>query len=75
VWLVKNRAIGDTTRNYQLVDRTGHLVREASHPGLGRVLALGDGLALVGEPFANGVRLLLFRVPPSGFAVSEPGRT
>jgi hypothetical protein len=65
VWLVKSRAIGDTTRNYQIVDRSGRLVRLAHHPGLGRILVLGDGLALVGEPFQNGVRLLLYRIPAS----------
>lgn len=63
VWLVKNRAIGDTLRSYQIVDRTGHLVAEATHPGLGRILALGGGYAVVGEPFAGGVRLLLFQIP------------
>jgi hypothetical protein len=63
VWLVKNRAIGDTIRDYQVIDRAGRLVIEASHAGLGRILAMGGGYALVGEPFAAGVRLLLFRLP------------
>jgi hypothetical protein len=63
VWLVKNRAIGDTLRSYQIVDRSGRLVAEATHPGLGRILALGGGYAVVGEPFAGGVRLLLFQIP------------
>jgi hypothetical protein len=63
VWLVKSRAIGDTVRNYQLVDPSGRLVRTAAHAGFGRVLALGDSLALVGESFEGGVRLLLFRLP------------
>ncbi len=63
VWLVKNRAIGDTLRNYQLIDKSGHLVRTASHPGLGRILALGDGIAVVGEPFEGGIRLLDLRPP------------
>lgn len=63
VWLVSNRAIGDTVRNYQVIDRGGHLQAVASHPGLGRILGLGGGYALVGEPFADGVRLLLFRLP------------
>lgn len=65
VWLVKNRAIGDTLRNYQLIGRDGRLVRQAAHPGFGRILALGDSLALVGEPFEGGVRLLEFRRPPA----------
>jgi len=63
VWLVTSRAVGDTLRDYQIVDRHGHLRAEAAHPGLGRTLGLGGGYALVGEPFARGVRLLLFRVP------------
>ncbi len=63
VWLIKNRAIGDTLRSYQIVDAAGRLAAEATHPGLGRILALGGGYAVVGEPFAGGVRLLLFRIP------------
>jgi hypothetical protein len=63
VWLVKNRAIGDSLRTYQLIDRTGRLVRTATHPGFGRILAIGEGIALVGEPFAGGVRLLGLQVP------------
>jgi hypothetical protein len=62
VWLVRSRAVGDTLREYHVVDRRGRLVRMWSHPGLGRILALGGGYALVGEPFAEGVRLLAFRV-------------
>lgn len=66
VWLTKNRAVGDTIREYQIIDREGRLVGTAHHPGLGRLLALGGGYALVGEPFAGGVRLLLFQLeaPP-----------
>ncbi len=67
VWLVKSRAVGDTLREYQIVDRRGKLRRLVNHPGLGRILAIGGGYALVGEPFADGVRLLLFRIPtPAG---------
>jgi hypothetical protein len=62
VWLVRSRAIGDTLREYHVVDRRGRLVSTSSHPGLGRILALGGGYALVGESFAEGVRLLAFRV-------------
>jgi hypothetical protein len=63
IWLVKNRAIGDTLRTYQWINRDGHLVGTASHPGFGRILAVGEGVALVGEPFEGGVRLLDFRIP------------
>jgi hypothetical protein len=72
VWLVKSRAIGDTVRSYQLVDAAGRLVGEASHPGLGRILAMGGGYALVGEPIAAGVRLRLFRVPAAAAADTQP---
>jgi len=68
VWLVKSRAVGDTLRYYQVVDREGRLAREYHHPGLGRVLALGGGEALVAEPFAEGVRLLRFQLPPDSAA-------
>ncbi|MEO8139732.1 MAG: hypothetical protein ABI742_08805 [Gemmatimonadota bacterium] len=63
VWLVKNRAIGDTIRSYQVVNHAGQLVQSVTHRGLGHIIALGGGYALVGEPFAGGIRLLLFRVP------------
>lgn len=62
-WLMKSRSVGDTIRNYQLVDQQGQLFAEARHAGLGRLLALSDSLALVGEHFEGGTRLLLFRLP------------
>jgi hypothetical protein len=61
VWLVKNRAIGDSVRSYQVVNHRGQLVQSVTHRGLGRIIALGGGYALVGEPFEGGMRLLLFR--------------
>jgi hypothetical protein len=63
LWLVKSRAVGDSLRTYQVIDARGTLVSEVSHPGHGRILALGDGYALVGEPFAGGMRLLRYRLP------------
>lgn len=68
VWLVKNRAIGDTLRHYQLINREGRLAGTAAHPGFGRILALGEDVALVGEPFEGGVRLLDFRKPAPAMA-------
>lgn len=64
VWLVKSRAIGDSIRDYQVVDSTGRLTAAVHHEGLGRIIALTDSLAIVGEPFEEGIRLLLFRIPP-----------
>lgn len=73
VWLVKNRAIGDTVRNYQLINHDGALERQAAHPGLGKILAIGDSLVLVGEPFEGGVRLLEFRRPAPATPRVPPG--
>lgn len=73
VWLVKNRAIGDTLRHYQLIDRKGHLIRTADHAGFGRILAVGEGVAVVGESFEGGVRLLNYRMPaPAAAAGTTP---
>jgi hypothetical protein len=63
VWLVKSRAIGDSVRTYQVIDSTGRLVAGMSHDGLGRILAVTDSFAIVGEPFEAGTRLLLYRIP------------
>ncbi len=65
-WLTKSRAVGDTTRFYQVVGADGRLVAELSHPGLGRVVAVGGGLALVAETIEAGVRLIVYRVPEPG---------
>ena len=62
-WMMKSRSVGDTIRSYQLIDQQGHLVATARHAGLGRLLALSDSLALIGEHFEGGTRLLLFRLP------------
>jgi hypothetical protein len=63
VWLVKSRAVGDTIRDYQVVDRSGHLSRLVRHRGLGQVVAVGGGDALVAEHYEGGVRLLRFHIP------------
>jgi hypothetical protein len=63
VWLVKSRAVGDSIRSNQVVDRSGVLAREIRHPGLGRMLGVGGGHALVAEQFEGGVRLLQFALP------------
>jgi hypothetical protein len=63
VWLVKSRAVGDTIRQYQIVNRAGRLAATVRHRGLGQAVALGGGMALVEEHYRDGVRLLLFRLP------------
>ena len=64
VWLEKSRAIGDSVRSYHVVDRTGRLSRVLRHPGLGHVIAVSASVAIVAEPFENGVRLLRYQIPP-----------
>ena len=54
--------MGDSIRFYQVVDSTGTLIAELSHPGLGRVVAIGGAHALVAETIEKGVRLLLYRL-------------
>lgn len=63
VWLVKSRSVGDSVRHYQVIDHAGRVAALPMHPGIGRVLAVGDSVALVGETIAEGVRLLLYRLP------------
>jgi hypothetical protein len=63
VWLEKSRAIGDTARSYQVVDRSGRLIRVLRHPGAGHLIGLSARAALIAEPYQDGVRLLLYRVP------------
>ncbi|MBK6423162.1 MAG: hypothetical protein IPF77_13305 [Gemmatimonadetes bacterium] len=73
LWLTKSRAIGDSLRYYQVVDRTGALVREVTHRGLGHVLAISPTDLLVAEPIEHGVRLLRFRLnPPAPAGAATP---
>ena len=63
VWLEKSRAPADSARRYHVVDRRGRLVREIRLPGHGRVIALGQGTALVAEPSPNGTRFVTTKLP------------
>jgi hypothetical protein len=63
VWLEKSRAPADSSRRYHVVGRNGKLLEEVRLKGQGRILALGSGQALVGEPTSQGVRLLAVRLP------------
>jgi hypothetical protein len=63
VWLEKSRAPADSARKYHVVDRRGRLIREVRLPGRGRVIALGQGTALVAEPGPNGTRFVTATIP------------
>jgi hypothetical protein len=65
VWLEKSRAPTDSSRRYHEVDREGHLLRELSVPGQGRIVALTDSSALVAERASDGIRFVRFPIPPS----------
>jgi hypothetical protein len=59
VWLEKSRAPADSARSYHVVDRRGRLLRQVRLPGRGRVIALGQGTALVAEPGPEGTRFVM----------------
>lgn len=54
VWLEKSRAIGDSTRRYHVIDREQGFLGELHLRGLGRILAVGEGEALVAEIVPEG---------------------
>jgi len=66
VWLEKSRAPADSTRQYHLVGREGHLTRQIRVLGSGRIVAVGPAAALVAERGPGGARLLTFSVPITG---------
>jgi hypothetical protein len=65
VWLEKSRAPMDSSRRYHEVDRQGHLIREVRLPGQGRIVAVGDNVALVAERVRDGTRFIRFPIPPT----------
>jgi hypothetical protein len=67
VWLEKSRPATDSVRFYHVVDRQGKLRVVVMLPSRqGRIIALGDTLALVAEQYRDGVRLMEARVPGGG---------
>jgi hypothetical protein len=75
VWLEKSRAPADSSRRYHVVNRAGQLVEEVRIQGQGRILALADSTALVGEPTADGTRLIGIVLPRrTGASSSAPSR-
>jgi hypothetical protein len=64
VWLEKSRSALDSVRTYQVADQSGELTHLVILPSRqGRVIALGDTLALVAEQYKEGVRLMQVRIP------------
>lgn len=65
VWLEKSRPARDTlAQRYQVVDRGGRLLHVTLLPGrTGKVIALGDRLALIAEQYREGVRLMQAPIP------------
>lgn len=64
VWLEKSRPVVDSTRSYHQVNRQGALARVLVLPSRqGRIIAVGDTLALVAEQWREGVRLMQVRIP------------
>lgn len=59
VWLEKSRALSDTVRRYQVIDRRGRLLREVHLPGPGRILATSPTEALVVERGDSGIRVMV----------------
>lgn len=66
IWLEKSRPATDSTRRVHVVDETGDLARKLVVPSNGRVIGVADGVLLVAEQWAEGVRLLQVAVPPAG---------
>lgn len=64
IWLEKSRPAEDSTRTYQVLRPDATLEYFAVLPSRqGRVIALGDSMALVAEQYAEGVRLMQVRIP------------
>jgi hypothetical protein len=63
VWLEKSRAPSDSSREYHVVDRLGHMRANIRLPGRGHVIAVGRDAVLVYDVSGAGARLLRFVVP------------
>jgi hypothetical protein len=66
IWLEKSRSAQDTlaVRRMHVVGDDGDLARRLVVPSRGRVIAVGDGVLLVAEQWAEGVRLLQISTTP-----------
>lgn len=63
VWLEKSRAYGDTLARLQVVDGSGALRTNVQYRGDGQVAGVSTDALLIGEQYAEGVRLLVYRSP------------
>lgn len=66
IWLEKSRSAQDSlaVRRVHVVGDDGDLARMLVVPSRGRVIAVGDGVLLVAEQWAEGVRLLQVSTTP-----------
>ena len=71
VWLEKSRAPADSARRYHVVNRRGRLVREVRLPGQGRIIALGQGTALVAEPQPRRHPIRATKTPGQTLSIDE----
>jgi hypothetical protein len=64
VWLEKSRPVVDSARSYHVVDQAGRLRALMVLPiRQGRVVMVGDSVALAAEQYADGVRLMQAPIP------------
>ncbi|MFN2316561.1 MAG: hypothetical protein ABR602_07730 [Gemmatimonadales bacterium] len=74
IWLEKSRSVHDSlaVRRVHVVGDDGDLARMLVVPSLGRVIAVGEGVLLVAEQWAEGVRLLQISTTPPPAAAAIP---
>lgn len=74
IWLEKSRSAQDSlaVRRVHVVGDDGDLARRLVVPSRGRVIAVGNGVLLVAEQWAGGVRLLQVSTTPAPAAPAVP---
>jgi hypothetical protein len=74
IWLEKSRSAHDSlaVRRMHVVGDDGDLARMLVVPSRGRVIAVGEGVLLVAEQWAEGVRLLQISTRPAPVATAAP---
>ncbi len=74
IWLEKSRSAQDSmaVRRVHVVGDDGDLARRLVVPSRGRVIAVGDGVLLVAEQWAEGIRLLQISTTPAAVPAAAP---